>query len=98
MSKKDIKEANELIRIQEKIFTPTFNELMTDIVHDLNERDAFNEELVKKMSAMLHKRSVGECVVALTYLLSLVASEKRFMKAIQTIENAQMRETQNYIG
>jgi len=98
MSKADIDEAVELMEVQSKIFTPTFNEILTDIVHDLNERDGVDEEFVKKISSLMHKRNIGECVIALTYLLSVVTSEKRFMRALRIVENERMEDTQNYIG
>ena len=98
MSKADIDEAVELMEVQSKIFIPTFNEILTDIVHDLNERDGVDEEFVKKISSLMHKRNIGECVIALTYLLSVVTSEKRFMRALQIVENERVENTQNYIG
>lgn len=97
LSEDDMQEAREIVEVQNKIFTQPFGVLLHDIISDLNETD-YDEELIHKLSNLINKRKIGDCVMALTYLLSIVVSEKNFMTALNAVESECNDKVQNYIG
>ena len=98
LTKEALEEANKLFVTQEKIFTAPFNIILRDIVADVNKRHDIDEELIYNISSVINKQNIGNCIVALTYMLSLVASDDMFMKALNNAENNYQKETQTYIG